>query len=305
LARVAPRAWETHRPLLPEAALIAATICYGATFKVVQDALDQTTPVGFILLRFGIGAFALLPLALRNGWRARDVQARDHMHPSDFVRAVAVFGAVGFAGYWFQNAGLEHTTTSNSAFITGLFVVFTPLIETAVRRTLPPRNVLFAVVLAAAGLFLLTGAKPTLGRGDALTLACAFMFGWWIYLGAHYSQRFDPVTLTACQMGVLAVLALPFVAFDGIGHVDGRVIVAALVTGVLCSAVAFTVQLWGQRYVEPSRAAVILLFEPVVAGVVGYAVGERLGVHGYVGAAVILAGMIVAEWRSWSRGKEA
>ena len=74
-----------------------------------------------------------------------------------------------------------------------------------------------------------------------------------------------------------------------------------LVTGVLCSAVAFSLQLWGQRYVEPSRAAVILLFEPVVAGFVGYAVGERLGVAGYVGAFVILGGMLLAESASWRR----
>jgi drug/metabolite transporter (DMT)-like permease len=100
-------------------------------------------------------------------------------------------------------------------------------------------------------------------------------------------------------MAVFAVLAVPFVLAQGVGHVDGGVIGAALVTGVLCSSIAFTVQLWGQRYVEPSRAAVILLFEPVVAGIVGYAVGERLGIHGYVGALVILGGMVVAEWRSW------
>ena len=79
---------------------------------------------------------------------------------------------------------------------------------------------------------------------------------------------------------VLAVCAVPVVLVGGIGHVTGEVVVAAVFTGVVCSAVAFTLQLWGQRYVEPSRAAVILLFEPVVAGFVGYLVGERLGVAG-------------------------
>jgi drug/metabolite transporter (DMT)-like permease len=102
-------------------------------------------------------------------------------------------------------------------------------------------------------------------------------------------------------MAVLALLAVPFVAVEGMGHVDGGVVAAALVTGVLCSAVAFSLQLWGQRYVEPSRAAVILLFEPVVAGVVGYAVGERLDVNGYVGAAVILGSIVVAELAAWRR----
>jgi drug/metabolite transporter (DMT)-like permease len=298
----APRTWDTPRPLFPELALIAATIAYGSTFKIVQDALDRTTPVGFILLRFTIGALVLAPFAMRAGWRVRERESAPTVERrTDFARAVVVFGAVGFAGYWFQNAGLEHTTTSNSAFITGLFVVFTPIVETVVRRHLPPRNVVVAVVIAAIGLFLLTGAKPTLGRGDALTLGCAAFFGVWIYLGGQYSQRYNPITLTACQMAVLALLALPFAIVDGIGHVDGGVLAAAAVTGVLCSAVAFSLQLWGQRFVEPSRAAVILLFEPVVAGIVGYAVGERLDVNGYVGAAVILASILVAEYASWRR----
>jgi drug/metabolite transporter (DMT)-like permease len=284
---------------VPELALVAATIAYGSTFTIVQDALERTTPVGFILLRFTVGAIVLAPFALRAGWRLRDPSAPTDATRVDFLRAVVVFGTVGFVGYWFQNAGLERTSTSNSAFITGLFVVFTPLVETVVSRKLPPRNVLFAVALSALGLFLLTGAELTMGAGDALTLACAAAFGVWIYLGGQYSQRFDAVTLTACQMAVLAILAVPFVMIDGIGEIDGAVIVAALVTGVLCSAVAFSLQLWGQRYVEPSRAAVILLFEPVVAGIVGYAVGERLGFNGYLGAAIILAGMVVAEWRQW------
>jgi drug/metabolite transporter (DMT)-like permease len=79
------------------------------------------------------------------------------------------------------------------------------------------------------------------------------------------------------------------------------VVAAAAVTGVLCSAGAFSLQLWGQRYVEPSRAAVILLCEPIIAGFVGYAVGERLDVNGYVGAAIILGAIVVAEYRSWTR----
>ena len=70
-------------------------------------------------------------------------------------------------------------------------------------------------------------------------------------------------------------------------------------TGILCSALAFSLQLWGQRHVEPSRAAVVLLFEPVVAGFVGYSVGERLGVKGYVGALVIFTGIVLAESRAW------
>ena len=292
-------AWQTRRPLLPELALIAATLAYGGTFKIVQDALDHATPVGFNLLRFIVGTIALAPLAIRRGWRRDGVEAK----LGDFWRAAAAFGAVGFAGYWLQNAGLQRTTTSNSAFITGLFVVFTPLIETAVTRRAPSRNVLIAVGVSAVGLFLLTGGSFSVGAGDALTLGGSFMFATWIFLGSTLSQRFDPIALTAAQMSVLVVCAVPVVLVTGLGEVTGVVVFAVVFTGVVCSAVAFTLQLWGQRSLEPSRAAVILLFEPVVAGFVGYLVGERLGVEGYIGAVVIFGGILIAESRAWRRGR--
>jgi drug/metabolite transporter (DMT)-like permease len=279
--------------------LIAATVAYGSTFKLVQNALDDVTPIGYMLLRFGLGAIVLIPFLARRGWRRAGV---DDVRYRDFLIGASFLGLAAFAGYVLQNLGLQRTSTSNSAFITGLFVVFTPIVETIVRRKAPPPNVILAVVIATVGLFLLTGAQPTLGKGDALTLCGAAFFGGWIYLGGQYSQRYNAIALTAGQMVVLALLSVPFLFVYGIGHVDGGVIAAALVTGVLCSALAFSLQLWGQRFVEPSRAAVILLFEPVVAGIVGYAVGERLDGTGYVGAVVILAGIVVAELAAW-RGK--
>ena len=295
-AQLAPRAWDTPRPLLPELALIAATIAYGATFKIVQNALDDVTPLGFILLRFSVGAIVLLPFAMRRGYRREGVSDAPWRA---FVVATIAFGAVGFAGYWMQNLGLERTSTSNSAFITGLFVVFTPLVEVAVTRRRPAPNVVLAVAVSVLGLFLLEGGTFRLGAGDAFTLGCAFMFAVWIFLGSIFSQRFDPVALTAGQLLVLAALAVPGTIIGGLGTITADVVLAVLVTGIACSALAFSLQLWGQRWVEPSRAAVILQFEPVVAGVVGFFVGERLGVAGYIGALVILAGIVIAESASW------
>ncbi len=278
---------------MPELALVAATIAYGSTFKIVQNALEHLTPAGFILLRFIVGTIALTPFALRRGWRRAGIDAS----PRDFLIAALGFGGVGFAGYWLQNAGLERTTTSNAAFITGLFVVFTPLVETAVTRRLPSRNVVIAVGVSAVGLFLLTGASLRLGAGDALELGCALMFGIWIFMGGALSHRFDPVALTALQMVVVGVCAVPAVLVTGLGDVTAGALGAVVFTGVVCSAIAFTLQLWGQRFVAPSRAAVILLFEPVVAGFVGYLVGERLG------AVVIFGGILIAESRAWRRGR--
>jgi drug/metabolite transporter (DMT)-like permease len=306
VARRAPAAWETRRPLLPELALVAATIAYGSTFKLVQNALLDVTPLGYMLLRFGVAAVALAPFAMAGGWRNREPHAPPTAdNRRTFVRCAIGFGVIGFVGYWFQNAGLQHTSTSDSAFITGLFVVFTPVIETVARRRRPTPLVSAAVGLALVGLFLLTGARFELGYGNALTLGCAASFGLWIYVGGQLANRFDPIALTCVQMVVMSALSLPLVVATGFGHATGRVWLAVLVTGVVCSAAAFSVQLWGQRRIEPARAAVILLLEPVVAGFVGYAVGERLGVKGYVGALVILGSILVAEAPSWVRPRSA
>jgi drug/metabolite transporter (DMT)-like permease len=99
------------------------------------------------------------------------------------------------------------------------------------------------------------------------------------------------------------VCALPVVFGTGLGEITAGAIGAVVFTGVVCSAIAFTLQLWGQRSLEPSRAAVILLFEPVVAGFVGYLVGERLGAKGYIGAVVIFGGILIAESHAWMRGR--
>jgi drug/metabolite transporter (DMT)-like permease len=204
-------------------------------------------------------------------------------------------GFTAFVAYVCQNVGLQHTSTSNSAFITGLFAVFTPLIAALVYRRLPNRSVVISVVVAVFGLFLLTGADLNLGFGDAITLVTALFFGiWFVQVGA-WANRFDVVSLTCVELLALAAFAVPFVAAEGLGEMTAQALFAVVFTGLGCSAFAFSIQVWAQRRIEPARASIISLLEPVVAGFVGYAVGERLGWGGYLGAAIILIGILVAE----------
>ncbi len=282
------------RAFYPELALVVASVLYGATFTIVQDALDHLTATGFILLRFAIGGLALLPLALRRSWRGPAARTNDSV--GVLIACGIALGFTAFVAYLCQNVGLEHTTTSNSAFITGLFAVFTPLIAAVVYRRLPNRTVVISVVLAVFGLFLLTGAEPTLGFGDAITLVTAFFVGiWFVQIGA-WANRFDVVSLTCVELLALAAFAVPFVIVGGLGELTAQAAFAVVFTGLGCSAFAFSIQVWAQRKVEPARTSIIGLLEPVVAGFVGYTVGERLGWGGYVGAAIILAGILVAEY---------
>lgn len=290
------------RDFTPELAIVVASTLYGSTFVLVQDALDHTTPSSFNFLRFGLAAVVLAPLAIRRGWRGPAPRERDSSRT--MLRAGAAIGAVAWAAYLAQNVGLEHTTTSNSAFITGLFAVFTPLLELVIFRRRPRTTIVAAVGIAILGLLLLTGASPTGNVGDAVTLVGAVFFGMWFVQIGLFTPRFDVFTLVAVEVATVALLSAPVAVVQGFGELDTAVLFAVAFTGLGCSGLAFCLSTWAQRRVEPSRASIINLLEPVVAGFVGFAVGERLGVGGYVGAVLILVAMLVAErgaWRSLER----
>lgn len=281
------------RGYYPEIAISIAAFLYGVTFSIVQDALDHTTPMGFNLMRFAVGAAVLLPFALRRSWSGPD------RLPSDSVRTFLLggisLGVIAAFAYLTQNVGLENTSTSNSAFITGLFAVFTPIVEAVVYRRFPRTGIVLAVAISIGGLFLLTGAELSMSYGDAVTLVTAFLFGCWYVRTGMLANRFDIFWLTTVQLAVVAIISIPFVIVDGFGTIDTGVILTVIFTGVGCSAVAFSLSAWAQRTIDASRASILNLLEPVVAGIVGFAVGERLGLVGYLGCALILAGIFVAE----------
>ena len=148
---------------------------------------------------------------------------------------------------------------------------------------------------------MLTGASLDLGRGELLTLACAVLFAIHIaYLGA-YARRVPSAPFTGIQLAMVAVLSVPPAAVDGIGTLTALAVFAVVFTGIACSAIALPLQLWGQRRIPASRAALILLAEPVFAGIAGYITGERLGALRIAGAAVILVGIAVSEIGAASR----
>jgi len=276
------------RSYAAEGALVAAAFLFGVTFPLVHDALDDVTPFGYLVLRFTIAVLVLGPFALAIAQRRGEDRRL-------LVRVGIVAGILLFGGYAAQTVGLQYTTPSTSAFITGLFVMFTPLIEAVVRRAWPAPRVLVSVVVATVGLYLLTGADLALGRGEALTLLCAFLFAIWIVYQAGYAARLHPIPFTTMQMTTLVVVGLPAMARQGVGQLSGQAWFAIVFTGIACSAVALSLQLWGQRRIPPTRAALILLLEPVFAGVAVYIDGERLGAVELLGAAIILTAILVAE----------
>jgi drug/metabolite transporter (DMT)-like permease len=281
-----------HARFAAEAALVVAALLYGITFPLVHDALDDITPFAYLVGRFAIALVFVAPAA----W----IAARGMRDRALLWRAGVIAGLLLFGGYATQTVGLQYTTPSTSAFITGLYVVLTPVVEAVVYRRVPGRAVWAGIVLATIGLYLLTGADVHLGRGELLTLACAVLFaGHIVYLGA-YARRVPPAAFTALQLGMVAVLSVPAAGVQGIGTLTALAVFAVIFTGIACSAIALPLQLWGQRRIPPARAALILLAEPVFAGVADFITGERLGALRVSGAAIILVGIAVSEFGSSS-----
>jgi drug/metabolite transporter (DMT)-like permease len=216
------------------------------------------------------------------------------------VRLGVITGLALFSGYAFQTVGLEYTSASNAGFITGMFVVFTPVIGAIVFRRLPSTAASLGVILATAGLVLL--AMPSgfhLRRGDALEVMTAISFAIHILLIARFGRGIPALRFASIQIATAAILAL---VWSGIAEratppgADAGLWFAIVLTGVFATALAFFVQIRAQQEIPPTRTAVILTGEPVFAGIFGYIVaGDRLGARGYAGALLIVAGIVVAE----------
>jgi drug/metabolite transporter (DMT)-like permease len=273
-----------------EGALLVAALLFGVTFPLVHDALADIDPFAYLVLRFTIAVVVLGPFAIMLAKRAGAVERRM------LIRVGILAGVLLFGGYATQTVGLQTTSPSESAFITGLYVVLTPIVESIVRRRRPPAPVLAGIALATVGLYLLTGADLSLiGTGELWTFACAVMFAVWIVYQGEYAARLGPIPFTTVQMVMVAALALPPMAARGVGDITGLAVFAAAFTGIACSAVALSLQVYGQRRIAPSRAALILLSEPVFAAIAGFVNGERLGLVAVGGALVILVGILVSE----------
>lgn len=276
------------RRFAAQGALVSAACLFGVTFPLVHDALGDIQPFAYLLLRFTIAVVVLGPFAVVVARRrGEDLRL--------LARAGLVAGVLLAGGYAAQTVGLTLIAPSTSAFITGLYVAFTPLVEGVVRRRLPARRVLAGVAVAAVGLYLLTGATLALDAGELVTLLCAALFALWIVYQGEYANRLHPISFTTVQMAVIVVVCVPATAAQGVGRLTGLAVFAAAFTGIACSAVALSLQVFGQRRLAPSRAALILLLEPVFAAIAGYATGERFDTLKLVGAAVILAGIALAE----------
>ena len=271
-----------------ELAMVGVTAVWGSTFVLVRDAVAQIPPFTFIAYRFL--AAALLLAAIRPRLVAGGQPG--------LAAAGVVTGLALFAGYGFQTVGLQYTTASNGGFITGLAVVITPLLAAVLLRQPPGRWPVVGALVAAVGLACLSLQRLEVHRGDALVLGCAVAFAAHILLLSRYAPRFSTYRLAIAQLATAGVLGLAWAAAAGDLAVpaSAEVWVALAITAALASAAAFLIQTRAQREVSPTRIAVIFAMEPVFAGLFGFLLAdERLSGRGWLGAGLILVGMLLAE----------
>jgi drug/metabolite transporter (DMT)-like permease len=273
--------------LKAEALLVVVTVIWGSTFVIVKGALADASPVPFLAARFMLAGILLWAV-----WGRRKAQRQA-------VAAGIVLGVFLFAGYLFQTWGLTLTTPSKSAFITGFSVILVPLIMFFQGSRLRGAN-LGGALLGLLGIYFLVlpSGIQAVNRGDVLTLAGAVSFALHIVLVGRYTRQFSFADLVPAQIlvvGLLAVLALPLDPVRTL-HWTSRLVLAVLVTAVLATGFAFTVQNWAQQYTPPAHTALIFALEPVCAAVTSrLAIGERLGGKVLLGSLLILGGMVIAE----------
>lgn len=273
--------------LVAAAALLAVTAAWGSTFFLIKDLVEVVPPVDFLAVRFTIAAAALFLL------RPRTVLALR----GDGLRRGVVLGLVYGGAQVLQTVGLAHTSASVSGFVTGMYVVFTPILAALVLRQRIGVLVWIAVGIATVGLGFLSLEGLAIGYGEGITLLSALLYALHIVmLGAWTSAR-EAYALAVVQMAVIAVLCFAISAPGGIVLPQtGGQWVSMVYMALVAGAFAMLAQTWAQAHLPATRAAIIMSMEPVFAA--AFAIGftdESLTVRTLAGGALVLAAMLLAE----------
>ena len=273
--------------ILATLAILGMTACWGSTFYLIKDLLDRVPVLDFLAVRFAIASVALYLLAPRAlGRLSRGAR-----------RNAVVLGLLYGLAQILQTAGLAHTPASVSGFITGMYVVCTPLLAAALLRTRITAMTWGAVVLATGGLAVLTLNGFSVGYGEAVTLVAAVLYALHIVgLGAWAGAR-EAMGMTIVQLVVITLVCFLATVPDGIVVPDNtRDWLSVVYMAVFAGALALAGQTWAQAHLPPTRSAIIMSMEPVFAAFFAVLLGgESVTVRMAAGGAMVLTAMLVVE----------
>jgi drug/metabolite transporter (DMT)-like permease len=275
-----------RQELKADLALIGVTVFWGTSFPIMSIVLKSMPPYSFIAIRNMIGAVLLTAVFYKS---FRKINLKD-------IKAAFLIGLSLLIGMIFQVVGLIYTTPSKSGFITGLNVVFVPLILAFIYRKFPDLKTLVGIILSVIGLALMSiNGSMGINFGDILTLLGAIAFSFQILLVDKYGKEVDAGLLTSLELFVVGLLA--FVPAIGIERLQFEmnvfVVGAILFTAVFSTAIAMWVQNKMQPYTNPTHAAIIYLAEPVFAAIFSAFIGDKLTGKSLAGGLLILLGTLI------------
>jgi drug/metabolite transporter (DMT)-like permease len=271
-------------------ALILVAVSWGAAFVLMKDAINAQPFYDFLATRFTIATLIMIAV------RPQVLRAMN----AEMLKKGFVLGLLLGGGYITQTIGLEMTTAAITGFVTGLYVVLTPLLAWLLLREAVERKVLIGVALATVGLGLISITGFSVEVGQLWVVLCALLFAAHIIGLGKWSAGLNTYALTVVQLGVVSLLSWGGALVDGYqAPPNGDVWFAILFTAVFATAIAFFVQTWAQSHMDASRVAIILTSEVVFAAAIAVMVGqEELMIKTIIGGALMIASMLVAEWPS-------
>lgn len=282
-----PTSRERRISLLATLTLLAMTACWGSTFYLIHDLLDRVPAVDFLAVRFAIASLALLAVAPR---------AIARLSPEVRRHAVVLGGLYGLAQI-LQTVGLAHTPASVSGFITGMYVVCTPLLAAAILGTRITGLTWGAVALAVAGLGVLTLDGFSIGYGEGLTLIAAILYALHIVGLGAWSRPADAIGMSILQCLVITGICFVAAVPDGITLPDrAGDWVSVFYMALFAGAGALLGQTWAQAHLPPTRSAIIMSMEPVFAAFFAVLLGgESATGRMLLGGGMVLTAMLVVE----------
>lgn len=285
-----------------EIILIFVTILWGATFVIVKEALYEISPMLFIAVRFIITALFLLPFVIRKNFDLKSI------YPG------IILGVLLFVGFATQTVGLKFTSATKSGFLTGTSVIMIPLLQILIEKRAPTKGVVLGVIIVMFGITLLSSGGNTFSTllqdfgsnfnfGDGLTLVCAFFFALYIIYLDVETKKHNFWVLLFVQIVTTMILAILFsIVFSVTGleeikySLSTKLILAILYTAIFATLITTALMTKYQKNITPTKAGIIYSFEPLFAAIFAfYLLGEKITNFGYIGAGLILFGLLVSE----------
>lgn len=276
--------------------LTLTALIWGTGFVAQRVGMDHVGPYTFNGIRFALGALALLPLVWRLNRSGAAVSSQ--ATGKTYAWAGIVAGSAMFLGATLQQVGLQYTTAGKAGFITGLYVIFVPMIGLLFRQRTNLSTWIGAIIAVIGMYFLSITEEMTISYGDLLQLIGALFWAVHVLVVGWLSPRMDPIKLSSAQFAACAVLSLGFAVT--LEDITAAGIVGAslplLYGGLISVGIAYTLQVVAQRDAHPAHAAIILCFEAVFAAVAGYfLLGETLTSRGIFGCCLMFGGILLSQ----------